>query len=151
VAVEHVPPSAAVSGRTLLRAVVLVVTFAAPAAVHLPAQLLPVTNVLAHTVLGVVNPGVAYWLFYLLIDEAGASAASVITYVMPVVALLPGVGLLGEKLTIGAIAGLATGRRRRAGSMIERSRTKTTSAGRRHSPAVTSRSSGTDNHHGQYD
>jgi drug/metabolite transporter (DMT)-like permease len=63
VAVEHVPPSAAVSGRTLLRAVVLVVTFAAPAAVHLPAQLLPVTNVLALTVLGVVNPGVAYWLF----------------------------------------------------------------------------------------
>jgi hypothetical protein len=78
---------------------------------------------------------------------------------MPVVALLLGAGLLGEKLTVGAIAGLilialgarlATGRRRRA-SMIERSRTKTTSAGRRHSPAVTSRSGGTDNHHGQYD
>jgi drug/metabolite transporter (DMT)-like permease len=42
----------------------------------------------------------------LLIDEAGAATASVITYVMPVVALVLGVGLLGERLTIGAIAGL---------------------------------------------
>jgi hypothetical protein len=52
------------------------------------------------------NTGIAYWLFYLLIDEAGAATASVITYVMPVVALFLGVGLLGERLTIGAIAGL---------------------------------------------
>jgi hypothetical protein len=90
---------------------------------------------------------------------SGRACVSVITYMMPVVALLLGAGLPGEKLTIGAIAGLilialgarlATGRRRRA-SMIEKSRTKTTSAGRRHSPAVTSRSGGTDNHHGQYD
>jgi drug/metabolite transporter (DMT)-like permease len=56
--------------------------------------------------LGIVNTGIAYWLFYLLIDEAGAATASVITYVMPVVALVLGVGLLGERLTIGAIAGL---------------------------------------------
>ncbi len=82
--------------------------------------------------------------------------ASVITYVMPVVALLLGVGLLGEKLTIGAIAGLiliafgawlATGRRRRA-RPTERSRTQTTSAGQRLSPAATGRSSGTDSHCG---
>ena len=50
--------------------------------------------------------GVAYWLFYLLIDEAGAATASVITYVMPVVALFLGVGLLGVRLTAGADAGL---------------------------------------------
>ena len=41
--------------------------------------------------LGVINTGVAYRLFYLLIDEAGAATASVITYVMPVVALFLGV------------------------------------------------------------
>jgi drug/metabolite transporter (DMT)-like permease len=52
------------------------------------------------------NTGVAYWLFYLLIDQAGAATASVITYVMPAVALFLGVGLLGERLTTGAIAGL---------------------------------------------
>jgi EamA-like transporter family len=56
--------------------------------------------------LGIVNTGIAYWLFYLLIDEAGAAVASVITYVMPVVALFLGVGLLGERLTAGAVAGL---------------------------------------------
>jgi drug/metabolite transporter (DMT)-like permease len=46
--------------------------------------------------LGIVSTGVAYWLFYLLIDEAGAATASVITYVMPVVALFLGVGLRGS-------------------------------------------------------
>jgi len=53
-----------------------------------------------------IHTGAAYWLFYLLIDEAGAATASVITYVMPVVALFLGVALLGERLTIGAVAGL---------------------------------------------
>ena len=66
----------------------------------------PASSILALATLGIVNTGVAYWLFYLLIDEAGAATASVITYVMPVVALFLGVGLLGERLTIGAIAGL---------------------------------------------
>ena len=61
---------------------------------------------MALATLGIVNTGVAYWLFYLLIDEAGAATASVITYVMPVVALVLGVRLLGEQLTAGAIAGL---------------------------------------------
>jgi len=92
--------------------------FLAPAAAGLPRQAPPVSSLLALATLGIVNTGLAYWFFYLLIDEAGAAAASVITYVMPVVALLL-VGLPGEQLTIGAIAGpvpialgawLATGR-----------------------------------------
>jgi drug/metabolite transporter (DMT)-like permease len=74
--------------------------------VNLPRQAPPATSILALVTLGIINTGVAYWLFYLLIDQAGAAAASVITYVMPVVALFLGVGLLGEQLTIGAIAGL---------------------------------------------
>jgi drug/metabolite transporter (DMT)-like permease len=82
------------------------VAFLAPAAVDLPRHLPPASSLLALAVLGIVNTGVAYWLFYLLIDEAGAATASVITYVMPVVALFLGVGLLGEPLTIGAVAGL---------------------------------------------
>jgi drug/metabolite transporter (DMT)-like permease len=66
----------------------------------------PASSILALAVLGIVSTGLAYWLFYLLIDEAGAATASVITYVMPVVALTLGVGLPGEKLTNAAIAGL---------------------------------------------
>jgi drug/metabolite transporter (DMT)-like permease len=65
-----------------------------------------VSSALALAALGIVNTGLAYWLFYLLIDEAGAATALVIPYVMPVVAVLLGMGLLAETLTIGAIAGL---------------------------------------------
>jgi drug/metabolite transporter (DMT)-like permease len=80
--------------------------FLAPAAVNLPPQAPPASSILALATLGIINTGVAYWLFYLLIDQAGATTASVITYLMPVVALVLGVGLLGEQLTIGAVAGL---------------------------------------------
>jgi drug/metabolite transporter (DMT)-like permease len=93
-------------GVTALMTAMSSVAFLAPAAANLPRQVPPVTSIVALAALGIVNTGLAYWLFYLLIDEAGAATASVITYVMPVVALFLGVGLLGEKLTSGAIAGL---------------------------------------------
>jgi drug/metabolite transporter (DMT)-like permease len=93
-------------GVTALMTAISSAAFLAPAATDLPRQVPPVSSVLALAALGLVNTGFGYWLFYLLIDEAGAATASVITYVMPVVALFLGVGLLGEKLTIGAIAGL---------------------------------------------
>jgi drug/metabolite transporter (DMT)-like permease len=112
VAVEHLPPSVVVFGRTALGTAFLVplvhqeprVPGAAPRrragargdrARHGPAHV-------PHR----LGRGVGYWLFYLLIDEAGAATASVITYVMPVVALFLGVGLLGDRLTAGAVAGL---------------------------------------------
>jgi drug/metabolite transporter (DMT)-like permease len=80
--------------------------FLAPAVADLPHRTPPAGSMLALAALGIVNTGLAYWLFYLLIDEAGAASAGVITYVMPAVALLLGVLLLGEKLTVGAVAGL---------------------------------------------
>jgi drug/metabolite transporter (DMT)-like permease len=91
---------------TALMTVLSAVAFLPPAALDLPRHLPPASSILALITLGIVNTGIAYWLFYLLIDEAGAATASVITYAMPVVALFLGVGLLGEKLTAGAIAGL---------------------------------------------
>ncbi len=93
-------------GVTALMTALSSAAFLAPAAAGLPRQVPPASSLLALAVLGIVNTGLAYWLFYLLIDEAGPATASVITYVMPVVALFLGVGLLGEKLTTGAIAGL---------------------------------------------
>jgi drug/metabolite transporter (DMT)-like permease len=92
-------------GVTALMTAISGAAFLAPAAAGLPRQVPPVTSVLALVTLGIINTGLAYWLFYLLIDEAGAATASVITYVMPVVALVLGVGLLGERFTIGAVAG----------------------------------------------
>ena len=94
------------TGVTALMTAISSLTFLAPAAVNLPRQAPPASSILALAMLGIINTGVAYWLFYLLIDQAGAATASVITYVMPVVALFLGVGLLGERLTTGAIAGL---------------------------------------------
>ena len=91
---------------TALMAGISSVLFLAPAAAGLPRHLPPASSILALAALGIVNTGLAYWLFYLLIDQAGAATASVITYAMPVVALILGVALLGEKLTLGAIAGL---------------------------------------------
>jgi drug/metabolite transporter (DMT)-like permease len=91
---------------TALMTVISALAFLPPAAIDLPRHIPPASSILALAALGIVNTGIAYWLFYLLIDEAGAATASVITYVMPVVALFLGVGLLREQLTIGAIAGL---------------------------------------------
>jgi len=91
---------------TALMTVISGVIFLPVAAAGLPRHAPTAGSIAALITLGVVNTGVAYWLFYLLIDEAGAATAAVITYLMPVVALFLGVGLLGEPLGIGAIAGL---------------------------------------------
>jgi drug/metabolite transporter (DMT)-like permease len=93
-------------GVTALMTAISSLAFLAPAAVNLPREVPPASSIFALVTLGIINTGLAYWLFYLLIDQAGAATASVITYVMPVVALVLGVALLGEQLTIGAIAGL---------------------------------------------
>jgi drug/metabolite transporter (DMT)-like permease len=93
-------------GVTALMTLLSSAAFAAPAAADLPRQIPPASSVLALVALGLVNTGLAYWLFYALIDDAGAATASLITYAMPVVALALGVGLLAEPLTAAAVAGL---------------------------------------------
>ena len=93
-------------GVTALMTAISSVAFLAPASREPAREDTPASSILALVTLGIINAGPAYWLFYLLIDQAGAATASVITYVMPVVALVLGVALLEEQLTIGAIAGL---------------------------------------------
>ena len=65
------------------------------------------SKLLLIAVLGVVNTGLAFWMFYALIDRAGATRASVITYVMPAVAVLLGVAFLSEPFTVSTAVGLA--------------------------------------------
>jgi drug/metabolite transporter (DMT)-like permease len=62
---------------------------------------------LSVVVLGVVGTGVAYILYFALIAGAGASKAILVTYLVPSLALLYGVTLLDEALTLVAVAGLA--------------------------------------------
>ncbi len=48
--------------------------------------------------LGVLGTGIAYILYYFVIDRLGAVAASSVAYIPPVVALIIGVALVGEKI-----------------------------------------------------
>jgi drug/metabolite transporter (DMT)-like permease len=93
-------------GVTAVMTLISSLIFVGPAAADLPHRAPSAGGIAALVTLGIVNTGLAYWLFYLLIDESGAATAAVITYLMPVVAVILGVGLLGEKLTIGVGIGL---------------------------------------------
>jgi len=87
--------------------VVTAVAYAPLALRQLPAAM-PSSRVLfAVGTLAVVCTALAFLLFFALIAEVGPVRATVITYFNPAVALLLGVTLLREPLTIGAVIGLA--------------------------------------------
>jgi drug/metabolite transporter (DMT)-like permease len=78
-----------------------------PAVIDLPHSL-PSTAALASiAVLGVVCTAVAMLLMFYLVHHAGASRATVITYINPVVATLLGVLALDEHLGIGGFIAFA--------------------------------------------
>jgi drug/metabolite transporter (DMT)-like permease len=58
-------------------------------------------------VLGLFCTALALVVMAILIDEAGPSRASVITYINPVIALALGIAFLGESPGVGSLAGLA--------------------------------------------
>ena len=57
-------------------------------------------------ILGVLGTGVAYVLNYQIITSEGATVASTVTYLLPVVAIVLGVLVLGETVTAMALAGV---------------------------------------------
>jgi len=72
-----------------------------------PPRAVPGAGAIAAVVaLGLVCTAAAFVIYTVLIREAGTSRATVITYVNPVIAVLLGVSLLGERPGAGAIAGL---------------------------------------------
>lgn len=58
-------------------------------------------------ILGVLGTGVAYVLNYQIITSEGATVAATVTYLLPVVAIVLGVAVLGETVTITVLAGIA--------------------------------------------
>jgi drug/metabolite transporter (DMT)-like permease len=72
-----------------------------PAVMELPAALPSAAALASIAVLGVVCTAVAMLLMFYLVHHAGASRATVITYINPVVAALLGVLVLDEHLGIG--------------------------------------------------
>ena len=58
-------------------------------------------------ILGVLGTGVAYVLNYQIITSEGATVAATVTYLLPVVAIVLGVVVLGEAVTVSVLAGIA--------------------------------------------
>jgi drug/metabolite transporter (DMT)-like permease len=84
-------------------AILAVVT---PVATSAPARW-PATAVVCVTLLGALGTGLAYLLNYGIIAAAGATVATTVAYVMPLVSILAGITLLGERLTWNEPAGAA--------------------------------------------
>ena len=64
-------------------------------------------SVAAIAVLGIIGTGFAYVLNYQIITSEGATVASTVTYLLPVVAIVLGVLVLGESITVTTLAGIA--------------------------------------------
>lgn len=64
-------------------------------------------DIAALAVLGIVGTGFAYVLNYQIITSHGATAASMVTYLLPVVAIVLGVLVLSEAVTPAMLAGIA--------------------------------------------
>src|SRR6185312_16206550 len=78
-----------------------------PVAALDPPHRVPSTGAIASVIaLGLLCTAGGFVVYAILISEASASGATVITYVNPVVAVALGVALLGEQPGTGAIAGL---------------------------------------------
>jgi len=91
---------------------VVTASLALTAIAYAPAGLLSMpSSISAQTVAAVVALAlvctvIAFLLFFALIREVGPSRATVITYVNPLVAVLLGVIILGEPLTLGIAVGM---------------------------------------------
>ena len=97
------PPVVAAASQLLVATVLL-----APVAVVTSVRLgLPLgwRPALSVTLLGVVGTGLAYVLSYRLIADLGPTRASVVTYVIPVVAVTVGVVFLHEEFSLRLLAG----------------------------------------------
>lgn len=97
-------PLALATGQLLVAALLqlAIIGISPGPAVHLTAVVIA-----AAVTLGAVNTGLAYLLYYSLIRDVGATSASMVTYLMPIVAVGLGIGLLGERVTWNLFVGAA--------------------------------------------
>jgi drug/metabolite transporter (DMT)-like permease len=92
------------TGQLICGTVILAV--ATPLLTSAPARW-PAVSVLSVLVLGALGTGIAYLLNYAIIAKAGATIATTVGYLLPLVAVIAGIAILGERLTwnepVGAI------------------------------------------------
>ena len=93
-----------VAGGTLLFAAVdaWVLALLADGGVVLPTEM---SAIIAIAWLGILGSFVAYLLFFFLIEHLGATMASMVTYLFPVVGVGLGVALLGERMDVRLASG----------------------------------------------
>ncbi|HEY7146530.1 MAG TPA: DMT family transporter [Streptosporangiaceae bacterium] len=72
-----------------------------------PAPRLDATVTVSIIVLGLIGTGAAYVLNYQIITSEGATVASTVTYLLPIVAIILGVLALNEQITVVTLAGIA--------------------------------------------
>ena len=97
-------PPVAVAASTM---VVSTIALAPLAPFALPSHAPELQTVGAIVALGAGGTGIAFAIFYTLIADVGPGRASLVAYIAPGFAVLYGVWLLSEPLTLGAIVGLA--------------------------------------------
>jgi len=78
-----------------------------PALLSLPPHPPTLITVTSIAVLGILCSAIAMLLMFYLVGHAGASRATVITYINPAVATLLGLGVLHEQLGVGGYVGFA--------------------------------------------
>lgn len=99
----HLPPLVAATGQ-LVMGTAMTVPLALATTVRRGIHLTP-SRVAAVGVLGILGTGAAYVLNYRSIAELGPTRASVVTYLVPVVAVAVGVVLLHERFSIRLVLG----------------------------------------------
>ena len=104
IARRGISPVALSACQLLAASVILAVVVAVVGA---PAPRLTATVVTSIAVLGLIGTGIAYVLNYQIIASDGATAASTVTYLLPAVAIILGVAVLGENITALTLAGIA--------------------------------------------
>jgi drug/metabolite transporter (DMT)-like permease len=79
---------------------------APPALLSAPDAMPGLDTVGAVLVLGLVGTGVAFAIFYTLTKTIGPARVALVTYIAPIFAVFYGVLLLGERISLGTVAGL---------------------------------------------
>jgi drug/metabolite transporter (DMT)-like permease len=81
------------------------VVFAIPAALSAPTEMPKISSILSVIGLGLICTALAFILFFALVAEIGPVRLTLITYINPAVAVLLGVLILSEPITLGTIIG----------------------------------------------
>jgi drug/metabolite transporter (DMT)-like permease len=99
---SHVSPLAISLGSLVVATIVSLPVGVA----QLPGEIPSWKAIASVVALGVVGLSIAYLLYFELILRAGASYAALVTYLTPAMALVYGAVILGEPITVSAVAGL---------------------------------------------